>query len=204
MSDAIRIIAVIAIIGYVIGRQLVGEHLRGKRVVLLPVVLTVIGAVDLGGSGQHVRPADVACLVLGGVIAAGIGVAQGRSVRLESRDGALWGQLPVKALWLWLLLVLSRGLMTLVADGLDAKVAAGSAVILLMLGINRLGQVAVIVPRAMSSGTPFAPEKDGSTFLAQLTERTPSQQVQEGSTGVDWPALARQASTFLEQRRRGR
>jgi hypothetical protein len=39
VSEVIRVLAVIAVIGYVIGRQLMGEPLRGKRVVLLPVIL---------------------------------------------------------------------------------------------------------------------------------------------------------------------
>ena len=41
MSEVIRVLAVIAVIGYVIGRQLTGQPLRGKRVVLLPVILAV-------------------------------------------------------------------------------------------------------------------------------------------------------------------
>ena len=35
----------------------------------------------------------------------------------------------------------------------------------LVVGLNRLGRAAVIVPRATRAGIPFAPEKDGSTFL---------------------------------------
>ena len=54
MSEVIRVLAVVAIIGYVIGRQLLGEPLRGKRVVLLPVILAVAGAADLGPHGHHV------------------------------------------------------------------------------------------------------------------------------------------------------
>jgi hypothetical protein len=57
VSEVIRVLAVIAIIGYVIGRQLMGEPLRGKRVALL------------------------------------------------GRNGTLWGQMPMRALWLWALLV---------------------------------------------------------------------------------------------------
>jgi hypothetical protein len=169
VSDFIEIIAVIGIIAYVIGRQLKGEALRGKRVILLPAVLAVIGIANLGGNGKQLRPADVACLIVGGVIVAGIGAAQGATLRLESRNGALWGQLPTKGLWLWLLLVVSRVAMIVIADGVDAKVAASSATILLMLGINRLAQAAVVVPRSMSAGIPFAPEKDGKVFLAGLT-----------------------------------
>ncbi len=33
-----------------------GEPLRGKRVVLLPVILAVAGVVDLGKHGRHVEP----------------------------------------------------------------------------------------------------------------------------------------------------
>jgi hypothetical protein len=37
--------------------------------------------------------------------------------------------------------------------------------VLVVIGLNRLGQAAVIAPRATRAGIPFAPEKDGSTFL---------------------------------------
>ena len=174
MSEILPIIAVIAIVAYVIGRQLVGEPLRGKRVVMLPVILAVIGIADLGGKAHHVQPADVACLVVGAVLVAGIGVAQGRAMRLQSRNGPLWGQMPPKALWLWLLLIVSRVLMIVIADGVHAHVAASSATILLMLGINRLAQAAIVVPRALSAGIPFAPEKDGKVFLSGLTSGRPA------------------------------
>jgi hypothetical protein len=170
VSDVIRIAVVVAIVVYVIGRQLRGEALRGKRVVLLPVILTVIGVADLGG-GATVRPVDVVCLVVGGLVVAGVGTAQGAVMHLEARDGSLWGRLPVAGLWLWALLVVSRVVMTLLAHGLDAQVAGSSSTILLMLGINRLGQAAVVVPRSLARGIPFAPEKDGKIFLAGLHGR---------------------------------
>jgi hypothetical protein len=73
VSEVIRVLVVIAVIGYVIGRQLMGEPLRGKRVVLLPLILGVAGAADLGTHGRHVRPADAVCLVISGLIAVTIG-----------------------------------------------------------------------------------------------------------------------------------
>jgi hypothetical protein len=170
MSAVIEVGAGVAIVIYVVGRQLAGEALRGRRVVVLPIVLSVIGVVDLHSSTHQVGPADVACLVVGGVVVAAIGVAQASILRLESRDGYLWGRLPVKGLWLWALLIASRLVMTLVADGVDAKVAAATSTILLMLGINRLAQAGVIVLRAMSTGIPFAPEKDGRSLLSGLTQ----------------------------------
>jgi hypothetical protein len=166
VSEVIRVLAVIAIIGYVIGRQLMGEPLRGKRVVLLPVILAVAGAVDLGQHGRHVEPADVVFLVISGLIAVTIGLLQGRMMRLEARNGALWGQMPVRALWLWALLVGSRLIMTVIALAVGAKVAGSSAPIIMLLGINRLGQAAIVMRHALATGIPFAPEKDGRSFLS--------------------------------------
>lgn len=166
MSEVIRVLVVIAVIGYVIGRQLMGEPLRGKRVVLLPVVLAVAGAADLRKNGRHVEPADVICLVISGLIAVTIGLLQGRMIRLEARNGALWGQMPVRALWLWALLVGSRLIMTVIALAVGAKVAGSSAPIIMLLGINRLGQAAIVMRHALATGIPFAPEKDGRSFLS--------------------------------------
>jgi hypothetical protein len=158
----LEVLAVIAIVAYVIGRQLLGEPLRGKRVILLPAVLFVIGLTRLSGGGHHVHAVDVACLVASGVIGAG----QGAMTRLETRDGGLWGRMPPRGLLLWVALIASRVVMTVLASALGAHVAASSAPIVLLLGVNRLGQAAVITRRALSSGIPFAREKDGRVFLA--------------------------------------
>lgn len=219
MSELIRIVAVIAIVAYVVGRQFMGEALRGKRVVLLPIVLTVIGAIDVSGVHHRIGPADAAFLVVGAVLAASVGMGLGTSMRLQARDGYLWGQMPPKAGWLWVALIGSRLALTGAADGVHAHVAASSATILLMLGINRLGQAAIVLPRAMAAGIPFAPEKDGSSYLSGLTGT--AAHAQAGSTAsnntatnntatnnsasnVQWVALARQASQYVQDRRRDR
>jgi hypothetical protein len=232
VSEVIRVLAVIAIIGYVIGRQLMGEPLRGKRVVLLPIVLAVAGAADLGTHGRHVEPADVVFLVISGVIAVTIGLLQGRMMRLECRNGALWGQMPVRALWLWVLLVGSRLIMTVIALAVGAKVAGSSAPIIMLLGINRLGQAAIVMRHALATGIPFAPEKDGRSFLSgqlggaashlpgQVPPYPPSardappaappgtgqeQQFPNGaSAGADLALVARLAGERLTRRHRGR
>jgi hypothetical protein len=166
--SVLEIVAVIAIIGYVIGRQLLGEHLRGKRLIVLPVALVAIGASGLIGHGHHLGNADISLILIGGVVAAGIGIAQGSLMRLEARDGTLWGQMPVRSLWLWLALVTSRVVLDVVASGVGAHVAASTAPILLTLGINRLAQACVVAPRALAAGIPFTPEKNGSTFLPDV------------------------------------
>jgi len=211
VSAPIEIIAAVGIIAFVIARQLAGEPLRGKRVVLLPIVLTIIGLTDLGGHGSHVRPIDVALLIAGGGVVAGIGVAQGAVLQVESRNGYLWGRMPIAGLWMWLLLVASRVVLTVIAHGTGAEVAGSGSTILLMLGINRLGQAAVVLPRAMSARIPFAPESDGASFLAGLTDapqsplsspETARVSAPGSPTGTDWPALGRQVLANLQTRHR--
>ena len=168
----LTVLAVIGIIVYVVGQQVVGSPVSGKRLVVLPAVLTVIGVADIGGHGSHPGATDIALLTVSALIAIAIGVGLGAMTRLERRDGYLRAQLPVRGLWLWGGLIVSRLLVTGIAHAAGAHVAAGTAVILLMLGLNRAAQALVVVPRAISAGIPFAPEKDGSVFGAGWFSRS--------------------------------
>ena len=170
--SAIEILAVIGVIGFIIFRQVQGEPLRGRRTVLLPVILTVIGFTDLrGNGGAHLQPSDVTCLIVGAAGSAVIGLAFGAVTRLESRNGYLWARLPVRGLWLWAALAAWRGISFALAAAMHAHIAASSATRLFSLGVNRLAQAAVIVRRAMAAGVPFAPEKNGSSFMAGVFDR---------------------------------
>jgi hypothetical protein len=131
----------------------------------------VIGLLNLRSGGTHLTGTDIACLVVGTAGSAAIGVAFGAITRLESRGGYLWAQLPLRGLWLWAAMVAWRVIVMLVATGLHANVAASSATLLLSLGVNRLAQAAVIVPRAMGMGAPFAPEKNGKVFMGDSFNR---------------------------------
>jgi len=166
MNGVLEILLALAVAGYVIFRQVRGEALRGKRLIVLPLVLAVIGVVTLSKNGVHPTGTDIACIAISAAIALGIGAGQGWSMILESRAGVLWGRMPLRGLWWWGALVASRLVMMVIAHGLDAQVAASTSTILLILGINRIGQALVIAPRAMARSIPFAPETDGSTFLS--------------------------------------
>jgi hypothetical protein len=104
--------------------------------------------------------------VIGAAIAIAVGLGLGAITRLERRDGSLWAQLPTNGLWLWGGLIVSRLAIVGVAHASGAHLAASSSAILLTLGLNRVAQAAVVVPRAIAAGIPFAPEKDGSVFGA--------------------------------------
>jgi hypothetical protein len=118
------VVAVVVIVGYVIGRQLLGEHLRGKRLIVLPVVLVALGLSQL--VGHHPGAADIALIAVSAIVASAIGVAQGALLHLETRDGTLWGQMPLRSLWLWTALVGSRIVVDVIAHGIGAPEKNGS------------------------------------------------------------------------------
>jgi hypothetical protein len=165
--SALTVVAAIAIVGLVIGQQVVGQAVRGRRLLVLPAVLTAIGIADLSGGGSHPTGLDIALIAVSSAVAVAIGLAMGALTRLERRDGHLWAQLPKNGLWLWAGLVVSRLAITGIAHASGAHVAAGTSAILLVLGLNRLAQAAVLAPRAVSAGIPFAPENDGRVFAGQ-------------------------------------
>lgn len=167
--SAIDILAAIGIIGFIIFRQVQGELLRGRRAVLLPVVLTAVGFTDLHAAhGQHLQTVDIVCITVGCVGSALIGLAFGAITRLEARGGYLWAQLPVKGLWLWGALFVWRACAMILAVSVHAHVAASASTLLFSLGVNRLAQAAVIVPRALAMGVPFAPEQNRAGLLGGL------------------------------------
>lgn len=165
MSVFTGLVAIAAVV-FIVGQQLVGSALRGKRVVMLPAALTVVGLAELASSKSHAGAMDVMLLATSAATAIGIGVALGAMTRLERRNGHLWAQVPMRGLWLWGALIASRVLIAGVAHLDGAHVAAGTASILFTLGLNRAAQALVIVPRAIAAGIPFAPERDGRVFGA--------------------------------------
>ena len=159
----LEILVVIGVIGYVIYQQVAGQAVAGRRLIAAPAVLTVVGFLDLDHA-KHLHSADILWLTVGAIGSVLIGLAFGAITRLESRNGALWAQLPLRGLWLWVGLIAWRALIMVLAAKSGAHVAASTTPLLFTLGLNRLGQAAVIAARAMAAGIPFAPEKDGRTF----------------------------------------
>jgi hypothetical protein len=166
--SVLSVAAAAALVGYIIWQQLVGTPMRGKRVVMMPLIVTLIGIVDFSSNKLNPSTTDIVLIVLGAAISVAIGVALGAMTRLERRDGHLWAQLPKAGLLLWAGLLVSRVAIVAIAHATGAQVAAGTAAVILVLGLNRVAQALVIVPRAVAAGIPFAPEKDGRVFGAVL------------------------------------
>ncbi|MER8115888.1 hypothetical protein [Streptomyces sp. NPDC094031] len=159
MSSPVEILLAVGIVVLVLLRQWRGDAVHARKLIVLPAALTVAGSLSLASAGRQPTGADTGCLVVGGLLAAVVGAGQGRAVRLEHRSGALWARMPAAGVWWWAALIASRLVMTGVAHALDAGVAASSSSVLLLLGVNRVGQALVLVPRALAAGVSLAPDR---------------------------------------------
>lgn len=73
MNDVLAVLAAVAVVAYVIVRQLKGEPIRGKRLIVLPAVLLLIGIMDLTSARPHPAAVDIFFLAISALITAGIG-----------------------------------------------------------------------------------------------------------------------------------
>jgi hypothetical protein len=199
MQEVLIVLAAVVVIGAVILRQFNGEPLRGRRIVLLPAILIVIGAMNLHSSSP-LKTADIVCIAASAAVAIAIGIYQGVAIHLESRNGGLWGRMPARGLWFWGALVVSRGVVFIVASVIGAKAATSVDSIILVLGLNRLAQAAVIAARALSAGVAFSPEKDGNSFLSGLLGNAADASTDDGQTSTTLAPLDRDAWSNLTRR----
>jgi hypothetical protein len=153
IPSPVTILLAVAAIGYVLWSRTKGQPLQAKRLLILPVVLTVLGASDLTG---HLTPKDIAFLVAGAGISAVLGAARGATIQLYANGGELWQRYRPATVGLWILLIVFKLIMMAAAHFAGASAGGGSNALLFTLGVSLLAEAAIVGPRAMATGLPFA------------------------------------------------
>jgi hypothetical protein len=148
VSGPIEIIMVIAVVCYILIRRLMGEPAEGKRMLLLPAILTVVGVVDITKLTQ--TPVSVAFLVASAVFSMVLGLLRGRSIRLFSQNGLVFMRYTWVTVTLWaanLAFKFGANIILRVADPHD--VASVSSGLYLTLGAGMLCEGAVVLVKAL-------------------------------------------------------
>jgi hypothetical protein len=144
------VLIALVVIVFVLVRRLGGMPVDGRRLALLPLVLTIWGVTSLaqGFHGTlHAYGTDVGLLTLGAVLAFGGGLVRGLTVRLYPRDGQLWYRYTWLTVAVWVGLILLRVAQVTVGWAVGADTSVLAAALPLMLGLSLVGEVAVIGAR---------------------------------------------------------
>jgi hypothetical protein len=164
VSGPVEVVLILAAVGYVLVRRVMGEPAQGKRMLILPAVLVVIGLSDVSGDAQTAVP--LLFLVVTGGISVLLGGLRGLSVRLSERDGLAFVNYTgvTVALWVANLVIKFGGNFILAAvDRHDAAAVSNS--LFLTLGAGMLAEGLVVLARALRT--------DGRIIWAQGEDGAP-------------------------------
>jgi hypothetical protein len=182
---------IIAVVGYVLVRRMMGEPAQAKRMLILPAVLSVIGLTDV--SGQLKSPVAVLFLVGSVAISVVLGMLRGASVRITERDGLAFVRYTWVTLVLWVINLAVKFGANLVFGAVDAKDAASvSNGLLLTLGLGILAEGLIVLTRSMRQGHQIVWTerqdgglRQGSALLGNPGNRAEAQPVAEWNTRRD-------------------
>ena len=128
----VLVVLVLAAVGYVLVSRIAGRPVNTRRLLVLPGVLTAMGALQLAGAvSAGIRPQDLGLLAVGLAAAAGLGAARGATVAVSVRDGRPWLRYRAVTLALWAATVAVRVGLTVLAhagrgDGLGQRAGAAA------------------------------------------------------------------------------
>jgi hypothetical protein len=163
IPSPLTIALAVAVVGYVLWSRMKGQPLTVKKLAVLPAVLLVIGISDLtGSSAPHLTVKDIGFLAVSAGISAVLGAARGATIELYSSQGELWQRYRPVTAGLWVALIVAKLIMTVVAGAAGASAGGGTSTLLLSLGVSMLSEAAVVAPRALSTGLPFAADSKKS------------------------------------------
>jgi hypothetical protein len=151
MADPFQIALAVLAIGYILARRLAGQPAAVRRMIVLPIVLSVIGLSSLHEPLS--RPTGITALVAVCVLSGVLGLARGLTVRISEQNRVAVLRYTPLTVALWILTVLVKFGADLILTGTSTSAAsAASQGLLLSLGIGMLLEGAVVLARAMRVG----------------------------------------------------
>jgi hypothetical protein len=138
---------VVALVAFVLYKQLQTRQVSAERAYTLPGIMMIIGVVQ-GGLYDRTHPAASVALLAAGVVSAlGLGAVRATTMKIwQDERGARWRRGTPLTLAAWVLSVAVR--VGLIGIGYWAGMKAETGGLLLFLGLTLLAQNAVVAWRA--------------------------------------------------------
>jgi hypothetical protein len=149
VSSPMEILLVVALVGYMLIRRLMGEPAQAKRMLVLPAVLTVIG---LSGVNDILRdPVQLGFLAVTTLISIAVGALRGLSIRVFVRDGIVNMRYTGITIVLWVVNIAAKLGGNVLLGAVDPHAAAGNT-LMLTLGAGLLMEGVIVLGKAMRTG----------------------------------------------------
>ncbi|MFJ8472249.1 DUF1453 domain-containing protein [Kitasatospora sp. NPDC094011] len=160
MNNWVHVALIAAVVVVVVVRRLRGEPLNARDLFAPPVVLTGLGLWAL--SQRHgLGVGDYVWVGAGAALGTAFGALRGATIRVYEHGGVLWQRYTGRTF-----LVAAVSLAAMAGFAVFAEhngLAADARPVQLSIGVGFLGEALVVGYRALTSGTPFAPERRDST-----------------------------------------
>lgn len=145
----VDILLIVAGVGYLLVRRILGDIVQIKGLLLLPVVLTGVGLFQVDDLGA-LDLTTVGFVAVGIALSLVIGVVRGMTVHLGVRHGELWMRYRASTVGLWVLNFAVKGALIPVQVAFTKQSAAAATHTLpLSIGLGILAESAVVLLRAV-------------------------------------------------------
>ncbi|MFJ7248009.1 DUF1453 domain-containing protein [Kitasatospora sp. NPDC098652] len=159
MGNWVHVALMVAVVAVVVVRRLCGEPLNARDLFAPPVVLTALGVWAV--SQRHgLGVGDYAWIGGGAALGVAFGALRGATIRVYEREGVLWQRYTGRTLLVAVVSLAAMAGFAMLAE--RGGLAADARPVQLSIGVGFLGEALVVGCRALTSGTPFAPEKRDS------------------------------------------
>jgi len=148
MNGVVEVVLVVALVGYVLVRRFRGEPAEGKRLVLLPGILAVVGFTSVAKVAQS--GLSITFLLVSIVVSVLIGLLRGASVRVYESDGIVHMRYTLVSIGLLVVNLAVRFGSGLVLGAIDSSAArAANSGLMLAIGASLLAEGLVVLSKAM-------------------------------------------------------
>ncbi len=193
MSGAIEIVLILAAVGYVLVRRMMGEAAQAKRMLLLPAALVVVGLTQ--STGLLRSPAALLFVLATCALSIVLGALRGASVRISDRGGIAFVRYTWVTVVLWAANLAVKFGANFVFQLVDPRAAAIGNSLFLSLGVGLLVEGLVVVARALRSDSQViwakgdgAAQHTRSALLDNLRESMNGRPVTAGRSRYGWDA----------------
>ncbi|HXL94295.1 MAG TPA: hypothetical protein VN969_35645 [Streptosporangiaceae bacterium] len=196
-----NVLIYVLLIALVLARRFRGHPIGNlKNLLVLPVVVTVIGFVDLSHGG--LKPLAVTLTVIGAMLSLGLGALRGRADKVSEQDGSPYVQWGVLSLVLFCVNIAAKLVLDVIGVAAGETFSTAGKSLIFTLGLTLVGEAIVLSLR--SGATWPGTARAGTMRSGTGRSGAVSQQPRTGEAPAAWAPEPVPASMYRDEDREDR